>query len=727
MKLAGAVMVLLCCALCAADAVVKIKGVEFRDPVLSPTDDGKVKVTTVYGEKIVDYSDIDPIDIKAKNRLYSGYKLESMTNDRISLSHDGVTIRIKLEDLSGEYRPMFGLPAAEGEKTETPAAQAEVKEADNTPQESAPIEKSDFYLAGEKFREELIEAMANFTTPAAPAPQQGNRNNANSGVMRSVMFIVDEGKSAGSGFLCNLWGIPVVITNAHVFVTAEKPTMQDGMHNEYKALAVLVSPIRDLAIIKVDVPKSARLLELNYHVDELQNNAFLTAFGNSLGDGVSTQLNGNLVGIGPTQIEITAPIVGGNSGGPVVCNNLVIGVSTYGKLVRDDIWQQGSPFEAQYTRAGYRYEKKPVIRRFATRADNINPERLEVFDGTMQYKDLKLYRDLTKAFTVFLQEAVKSENPLAPEAIANRIYAPFGEFYKYKSHVGYINEMLEKVIEAQNLIFSRLEISLNYSTDAEKRAANNFFQKTVRFRKGYYDCVVCSGRGKKNTTSLGLNERSNTGDGICTECRGKGRYIGTYYDAPRGFNPGIIPVSKDSFGGIRLGWTRDMLKNSLKNDDSWFELNFAGAVTRISFERNPVTAMARESVVYLTMDKLTEVVLVFDYTASLVDELEKGFQKQFGEPAYKLENDSLVKILFKNDSQTVEILWTTGGKGVSVRWYQNVLFSYKQLIINDMGGNPYVTGKGRDFVVNNQRKAQDDGRSGLSTQPSRTSRNYNVR
>ncbi len=735
MKFAGTVLLLLCCILCMADMAVTIKGVEFRDPVLTPTDDGKVKITTVYGEKTVDYSDLDPIDIRAKKRLYTGYKLESIAKERISLSHDGITIRIKLEDLDDEYRPMFGLAVAE--KAVVEAAPKE------EPQEEAPPPaKSDFFLAGEVFRAELIHAMENFTPPAAPAsavatnlPGRSNRPVVSSGsIMKNIVFIVDEGKGAGSGTLCNLWGIPVIITNAHVYMTAEKPTILDGMRNEYKPKAVLVSPIRDIAILKIDLPPNATPLELNYQVENLPVNAYLTAYGNSLGHDVATQLEGVLKGIGPTQIEISAPIVPGNSGGPVICNNRVIGISTSARLVRDDIWMTDSPYEGQYKNINRNLaQKRPVIRRFATRLDNLQPGRLEVFANDMQFNDLKFYRDLSRAFNVFISEVKKNRNPLAPEAIANRIYAPFGEFYAYRSHVEYINKMLENEIELQNKIFSLLEISLNYSNAVERRNAGSFFQKILRYRKGYYDCLVCTGRGQKPNSSIGLAADRETGSSVsCVDCQGVGRYIGTFYDVPRGFSPGVMAVSKETLGGMRTGWSRDMLKSALRNDDHWSVMEFAGAVVRVSFERNPVVPSARQSTAIFTMDKLAEIALVFDYSANLLEDIESGMTGQFGPPTYKLEKDELVKMIFKKGDQTVDIFWSSlaAEQGVTVRLYNNVLFGLKQLLINDMGSTPYITGRGREFEINNQQKPAT-GRGGLGTggqqQQQTRPRNYNIR
>lgn len=683
---------------CSAETVVKSNGVEFRDAVLSPAGEN-VKISTVYGDKVVAFKDIDPIEIRTKDRVYKGYRLEKIEPERIVIGQDGMSLRIKADELDNDCRRLFGYPVAE-----TTVASVDTPEKQNAETADAakePIQKSAFYLAGEDFRNELVQARTGFAIPAAPAvppPRQSgqyqsqNRSYSSANVTRNIVFIEDEGKSAGSGFICSLWGVPVIVTNAHVFVTAEKPLIQDGMHNSYEPRAVLVSPDRDIAIIKVDLAPGCKPLELNYHVEELPPGCLLTAYGNALGDEVGTSISGTLRGIGPTLLEITAPIVGGYSGGPVIVTDKVIGVNTSGRMVAEDVWMTGSEYEVKQKTIGRnRVVRQPVIRRFATRVDNLTPDKLEVFDGEMQYNDLKLYRDLSRAVRVFVAEIVASRNPLTPEAAANRIFTPLGDFYNYKSHVKYIDELLSDYSKTLVEIFARTGISLNYLSDSERQTAFNMFRAITPYRKGYFDCPVCNGRGKVANPNAQLSSDFKNKYTSCKECEGKGRASGSFYDTPRGFSPGVVPVGQGMFGGMRTGWTEAMVQNKLKNEDSWQVTEFAGAVTMVTFDRNP-TINARKTTAFFVMDKLAEITLVFDYSASLLQNLEAALTRQFGEPVHKLKKDNLEKILFKKGQQTVEMVWGTALKdgGISVRWYHNTLFELKNLLANDMGTDPYI-------------------------------------
>lgn len=689
-----------------AEMIIKSKGVEFRNPVLSQ-DGGNVKITTVYGDKVVEFSDLEPIEIQTGNRVYQGYRLEKIEAERIVIGRDGVSIRIKADELNNDCRRLFGYAVEESAEQAPPPAEENKQPSSETPAAQQPA-KSAFYLAGEDFREELIRARERFTPPPStppPAareqsrrrPQQQQASAPN--VVRNIVFIEDEKKSAGSGFICSLWGIPVIVTNAHVFATAEKPLIQDGMHNQYQPLAVLVSPDRDIALIKVSLPGGISPLALNYRVEELPSGTPLMAYGNALGDEVATNIAGTLRGVGPIRIEITAPIVGGYSGGPILVDNRVIGVNTAGKLVQDNVWMTDSEYETRRQVIGRdRVIEKPVIRRFGTRLDTLVPERLEVFDGEMQYNDLKLYRILNQAVKVFFTELDGHKNPLAPEAVANRIFSPLGDFYNYQSHVKYINELFGDYVELLDLLFAAANISLNYASDAEKQKAYQMFRQIVQHRKEYYDCPVCNGRGQLANPNAKISNDIQDKYARCTECKGQGRSHAVFYDVPRGFNPGVVPIGQGTFGGMRTGWTQAMTRNSLKNEGNWRTIDFAGAVTMLVFDRNP-TVNAHATRAFFVMDKLAEISLIFDYSANLLDELEKALGRQFGPPVHKFKKDNFEKVLFKKDGQTVEVFWSTevNDGRITARWYNNTLFNLKHLLVNDMGNTPHLrSGGGQD-------------------------------
>jgi hypothetical protein len=92
----------------------------------------------------------------------------------------------------------------------------------------------------------------------------------------------------------------------------------------------------------------------------------VVVLGNSGGGGVVTSLPGELVGIGPDRVEVTAAFIPGNSGSPIVHvpSGRVIGIATYLTRRYDEFAQQG-------TAGGKPGEGTLVVRRFGYRLDKI--------------------------------------------------------------------------------------------------------------------------------------------------------------------------------------------------------------------------------------------------------------------------------------------------------------------------------------------------------------------
>ncbi len=445
-------------------------------------------------------------------------------------------------------------------------------------------------------------------------------------------------------------------------------------------------------------------------MEKLQPGAQLTAYGNALGDEVAINANGTLRAIGPLRVEITAPIVNGHSGGPILVAGKVIGVNTSGRLVNSNVWMTDSEYETRHKTVGRKVIEKPVIRRFGTRLDTLVPNVLEVFDAEMQYHDLKFYRTLVQAANIFLLEAKEHKNPLAPEAVANRIFSSLGDFYNYRSHVKYINDLFENRIKMLDFLFATANISLNHASEQEKQNAQQMFRLINQYRKEFYDCPVCTGRGQVANPNAEVSNNLHNKYTACKDCDGQGRSHAVFYDLPRGFSPGLIPIGQGSFGGMRTGWSQAMTKNSLKNEIYWRTTDFAGVITMLEFDRNP-TVNARNTEAFFVTDKLAEITLAFDYSTSLLEQLEGALSKLFGKAVHKFKNENLEKILFKKDGQTVELFWSTfiNEGRITVRWYSNTLFHLKHLLVNDMGDLPHLRIKMDRNAQKNQPLESDHG------------------
>lgn len=137
--------------------------------------------------------------------------------------------------------------------------------------------------------------------------------------------IIHAGEAAGSGFLCFIDGAVYLVTNQHVIAGAEPESISfvtaDGKTFERGELEI--SHTQDLARFLVPETYGLALSE------QVSFSGEVVAYGNSMGTGVITRERGEIMGMGSGMVEVTAQIVPGNSGGPVVGEDgSVVGVST---------------------------------------------------------------------------------------------------------------------------------------------------------------------------------------------------------------------------------------------------------------------------------------------------------------------------------------------------------------------------------------------------------------
>jgi len=203
----------------------------------------------------------------------------------------------------------------------------------------------------------------------------------------------------GSAFLTRLWDQPVIVTNAHVYLEMKNPEIVDINGKVFKIKEVLGSKSRDLVILSYEgADPKAEMLETTDDVAAIPLSTPVTAYGNSLGDDVIVTQSGKLLGIGPDKIETDAPFVGGNSGGPVLTakDEKVVGVATYLRHIRPNPTTTGSKYESS--------QLTKVVRRFATRIDNLSPDDLE----PLKLAELDRERDLVNASNDWVKQIEKT-------------------------------------------------------------------------------------------------------------------------------------------------------------------------------------------------------------------------------------------------------------------------------------------------------------------------------
>ena len=114
-------------------------------------------------------------------------------------------------------------------------------------------------------------------------------------------LIVKSPDGRGSAFLVRLWEQPVIVTNAHVFLSMKDPEIVDINGRKYVPKEVLASKTRDLVIISYEGAEQEQreLLTAVGDAGAIPIDTGVVAYGNSLGDDVIVTQKGKLLGIGP--------------------------------------------------------------------------------------------------------------------------------------------------------------------------------------------------------------------------------------------------------------------------------------------------------------------------------------------------------------------------------------------------------------------------------------------
>lgn len=310
------------------------------------------------------------------------------------------------------------------------------------------------------------------------------------------LFIVKGDKGSGSGFICEVNGQAVCLTNAHVLSGNKSLTFvtPDG-----GALAVAVEKMhvasnRDLAFfaLKSELPAlkpAGTTLKIDIG-DEV------VCLGNSGGGGVVTDVRGTVVGVGPEEIEVDAPIVEGNSGSPVLHlkSGSVLGVATRSqKDAKPTFTTKGTRFAevrrfcariegttwSPYTWSDFAAEAS-LIESYAKHGDELTVLILEVVSGFLNptgYDNTSVgIRSAVRAFIAAATSAtITSADRMRAQAAFLRDVAfelrkgPFEELDKMRSKAGsmgaYHKAKLEEQIEKREAMAEKIKELANAKID----------------------------------------------------------------------------------------------------------------------------------------------------------------------------------------------------------------------------------------------------------------------
>jgi len=217
-----------------------------------------------------------------------------------------------------------------------------------------------------------------------PAPPNGSRRPPD--ILQNLLFVNGDNGS-GTAFKMQFGQLPVIISNAHVFLGLLDPVIRDIHGRPYRILSAFGVKERDLVILTyLRNGREAPLLRPEKNLSALRAETPVTAYGNSQGSQTHSVLPGILLGLGYDRMEISCGIVGGNSGGPVLLDGAgtVVGVSTFLTIRKVEPQTHGT----RYGRTDYQDYN---VRRFATRIDNLTPDMLESLNIERLEKERHFY------------------------------------------------------------------------------------------------------------------------------------------------------------------------------------------------------------------------------------------------------------------------------------------------------------------------------------------------
>lgn len=195
----------------------------------------------------------------------------------------------------------------------------------------------------------------------SPKSGKSGKNQALLDKLGGVLLVENE-TSAGTAFVVAQDGTLYLYTAAHVLTGGAKLTVKNAQGLTLSNFgACQVATDCDLARIEVNVKPELALKVTKPGSITVGHD--ITAAGNSAGSGVVTLTEGKVAGIGPTELEVSAEVIQGNSGGPILstASGEVVGVVTRAESGREDIWAADTEFAK--------------VRRFASRIDRPVPWR----------------------------------------------------------------------------------------------------------------------------------------------------------------------------------------------------------------------------------------------------------------------------------------------------------------------------------------------------------------
>ena len=166
---------------------------------------------------------------------------------------------------------------------------------------------------------------------SSPASKTPYNKIASLSQANKAAVIIRGARSQGSGFIVIMNNQPYIVTNQHVLqgISRMRITLLDG--TDLKPVSLQLAHSEDLARMRFSVAQKGSTIHALQPASAMPAiGSSIQVLGNSGGGEVVTRLKGELQGVGPDRIEVSAGFVSGNSGSPILdTQGKVLGVATY--------------------------------------------------------------------------------------------------------------------------------------------------------------------------------------------------------------------------------------------------------------------------------------------------------------------------------------------------------------------------------------------------------------
>lgn len=211
------------------------------------------------------------------------------------------------------------------------------------------------------------------------------------------VLLIEGEHSIATGFAARVHNLPWVVTNLRVLEENESVTVKNMQGETVPVQGIIGAVGADIALLRISNPDSVKtLLPLAAEVfNTFKVGAKVAVVGNRLGGGVATEVAGEVRGLGPNRLDVSADFQPGNGGGPIVS------LAT-GEVIAVAAWAQEAPPAEEPAPVRGRAAPPPELTWFGARFDAVT--RWETIDPNKwraQCRRMETFRKNSLALAAF--------------------------------------------------------------------------------------------------------------------------------------------------------------------------------------------------------------------------------------------------------------------------------------------------------------------------------------